>query len=1003
MRLKKLAVLVLVAALLLPMCLHRIQADPTDTVYVRKHVSMVYDNSGSMSAALNNAKNLKWTYASYATQIFAGLLNDTDSLTMTLMNPKSGVDTLEVDLSADRQAQVDKLLSLTNYAKGGTPLNSLVDAEKVLTEKGLLSDEQIGNSVISKSEQFWLVLTTDGRFENGTVTKEELEITLEELLKKYSNLQLVYFGIGTEGDTSDQQAYDLRESDRLKAYANFTPVYAEKQDQIVTTMQDLANRISGRYSVSQGIVFDGAEVTVRVSGETSPIRNMAILAQNTNAKLLSAEDEDGNPLIVNRPASHQYPVNNAYDNMPSGTKGAHTALLTNPDGKFSPGTVKLVFSEPVNQQDFSLMYEPAVYVQLTLQQKDASGNWVDVPYGQKVPGGAPLRVSYEILEDGTNQPLDAAKLPGVITDQITCGNQKISRDTEFTAPAGNSVITAVVSMMDGAYTVSTVRQLQTLNLNDYTFQISDPLSFYPDELAANTDQHIEFKVLFEGKPATADQLTDFSINAGDLQGMVTTPGGGVFRFTPRQENRAPGEMQVELCFGGKSVASQKVTVKELIISYAATAGDSMTLFSNEVAANVKPIVFTVTRTRGTVTGPLPEEEAGDFTVEAKNADGTVLGGVTTFSDGQLRFVPNDAAAPVGDYTVTLYRQGVALATAQVSILQYNAQFTAEVFRVGDGKLDMFRLADNESALAFVIYADGVPCTATQLQSMAGTILQLQHDGPEAVKLDITYGTHDGKPAIIARPTTGAGNWLSLLFQRMDLATRYVFGTLKDGPLTMQLTVQAAKGTQISGALDMTHDPADVIKYVIIAALLLILAVLILLVLLANMAMPRICRGTVICYTGQVDKKGNVIFVDSTKELKRVFYPKLTWAAQRYENVDGLSFVAEDREYFTKDTPICLLPNDENLSRYRYNDSQSSVEKIMRTINRHYGQSFPLSDIRDDLGGVQVGDNLTEEDKYCRQHMSDGSCVIYEHGSILNIWIYMQGRQKQQTNEENSEY
>ena len=71
-----------------------------ETVYVRKHVSLLYDDSGSMN---QNAGNLKWCYASYAAQTFAGLLNDTDTLSLTFM--KVGEPAIPVDLTQDRQPE----------------------------------------------------------------------------------------------------------------------------------------------------------------------------------------------------------------------------------------------------------------------------------------------------------------------------------------------------------------------------------------------------------------------------------------------------------------------------------------------------------------------------------------------------------------------------------------------------------------------------------------------------------------------------------------------------------------------------------------------------------------------------------------------------------------------------------------------------------------------------------------------------------------------------------
>lgn len=843
MRMKRFAVILIAALLLVQLCVPGSQAAPTDTVYVRKHVSLVYDNSGSMSMEIPGSDNLKWTYASYAAQVFAGLLNDTDTLTMTFMNPTKSTQSLEVDLKADRQAQVDRIFNATNYANGGTPFESVTDAKEVLLNKGLLSDSQVGDNQINMSEQFWLVLTTDGHFDYQS--SDDLISELETLLMTYSNLQVVYFGIGTEGDNSDQAAYDLRNCQELKAYPNFTPVYAEKQEQIVSTMQELANRISGRYSVSDGVKFDGNEVTLRISGETSPIRNVALLAQETDAQLLGAEDENGNPLTIARSANVNYPHNSNYDNLPDDIKGGHIALITCPDGKFPPGTVKLTFSEPVSQNGFSLMYEPAVYVKLIIESKDASGNWVEVPYGQKVNSGSPMRVSYSVCEDGTDTPIEPSKLPGVTTEQITCGDVQVGKGSEFQAPAEATTITATVSMMDGAYTVSTSRNLQVISLQDYTFEVSDALSFYPNELDINTTQYIEFKVLYQGKAATGNQLADFTVDGGSLQGTLTTPKDGVFRFTPKQANCAPGDYPVNLTLSGQTVASQNVTVKEMVTSYTAEAGDGLVLLSNEVAANTKPIVFQVTCIRGNEKTPLAQEDAGLFQIKAVNAEGVEMKGVTTYeAGGQLHFVANDPDAPVSDYTVSLYWQDQVLASAQISILKYNAQYTAEVFLTGENTLNRLNLRNNTNALAFVIYADGEPCTGVQLQNMIGQQLLLQTNPDyKQIRLQMSVSAHDGKPALIVCPTTAAGNVVADFFQTLQI----VCGAVRNGPLAIALTVQAEKGTQVTGTLEITHDPAEMLKWILILIAVVACLVILTLMILCNLHKPRIARGDIYYY------------------------------------------------------------------------------------------------------------------------------------------------------------
>lgn len=904
--------LLLVAVLLSTLLVSPALADQTaDTVYVRKHISLLYDNSGSMSQKLEKVDNLKWSYASYAAQMFASLLNDTDSLSFTFMNETNSMRKLEVDLTADRQGQVDKILKATNFAKGGTPIESIEEAKKTLVGKGLRSDSQMGNDPIDKSQQYWLVLTTDGNFQN--TSSDQLVERLEKLLQEYSNLQVVYFGIGTEGDNSDEAALNLKGNKTLAAYPNFTAVYAEKQDQILETMQMLANRISGRYSVSSGMDFDGSKVSIRVSGETSPIRNIGLLAQNTNAYLVRATAEDGSQLTVSRTSSIQYPNNANYDRMPAGTKGGHTALITSSDGKIPSGTIVLEFSEPVDKNNFSLMYEPAIYVDLTLQYQDDAGNWVDVPYGEKVLAEQDLRVNYVICEDGTNTPIDTSKLPGTTTARIVCGNTAVDPGKAFRLPEGSTTIRAEVSMMDGAYVVSAVRNVTVHSLSGYTFQVSDPLEFYPDQLAENTDAHVEITVLYNGKTPTAGQLADLRLDTGDLQGETTNPGTGIYRFTPRQTDCPVGDYTVRLLFQDQTVASQTVLVKESVITYSAQAGDPLALFNNQLTTNTTPIVFQVTRHRDEEAIPLAQADAGEFRIEAVSANGLQLNGQVSYQpDGQLCFVPDDANGAVGDYSVILYWKDQELARSGVTVMQYNAKFTIEVFHTGDETVDRLNLRKNTDGLAFVVRADGVTVTAAQLEAMLGQQLLLTYT-PELdyMQMDIRAGEYEGQPALIVTPGSTARNGFGAWIKKPFISLKSWAGET----LEVTLTVEAVNGDSATGTLELYSNAVEAIVCFVLPFLILIILYVLGRLIWCGLTMPRIAPGNFCYFHVKVGDKAMVADSPPEKRHKRKEY--LRWKRNPEKlTYKGMTFIANSNCYGRNSSPICVLDGkDPNLRNY----------------------------------------------------------------------------------------
>ncbi len=973
-------------------------AAPDDTVYVKKHISLVYDNSGSMKMELEGTSNLKWTYASYAAQAFAALLNDTDTLDITFMREGRGKEnpSMSLDMSGNRQAQVDKLLNATKTAESDTPWSAVTDAVNKLVKRGLLSDAQIGDNEVNKNEQYWLVLTTDGVFED-TPDGKTVDVLIEELLKKYSNLQVVYFGIGTKGDSSKYSAKDLSKNAKLNAYSNFTAAFAEHQDQIVATMQTLANRVSGRYSVTEGLKINGTTVTLRISGESSPIRNIAILAQETDAKLVSAKDSKGNALKIVRNATINYPKNKNYDNVADSVKGGYAALITSDSGKIAPGTVTLAFSKAVNANKFSLMYEPAVYVDITVETKDENGEWVAIPHGQKIDGGKPVRIGYAVCEDGTNVPIDPSKLPGESSVQMSCGDQDITAGETLNIPAGNTSIKATVSLMDGAYTVSAVRNIVVISLDGYTYEMSDPLEFYPDEIATNTAQYIDFKILYEGKAATADQVTEFTVDGGELQGKLTTPKAGVFRFTPSHANCPIGEYPIKLCFQGRAVATQTVKVKEEVITYSAVAGEGLALFSNQVSSNTTPVIFTVTKHRGEEQTPLIAEDAGLFRAEAKTKDGATLKGTLTFAEGgELHFTPGDNNAAVGSYEVSLYWADNVIATANINILQYDAAYTAEVFTIGDGKVDRFKLWKNKSGLAFVIYADGEPCTGVQLESMLNGVLSLERSPKnKGAKLKMTVGEYDGKAAILVVPggkgRTAFGSWLRNL--------GVICGSVRCGDFDIGLTVNAPKGTTATGTLTVYQHLIDWLLWFFIPLLILGLIVFILRVLYCNKVRPKIAAGTMYYYTAE--KAGDIeysITLQNDYYHKTKFRPFL-WKKpeedrfiQKEEKKLDLSNVQAQSGYSRPAPPRCTVTGTvKQLSSYYFMTNQAF--HTIEFLSSNASTLVTAYEFEQHFNGIQMFRNLktTSESENVEQPMTfSQNKIIYQKESAehIKIWYYV---------------
>lgn len=953
MGLKRITALLCLLVLLMGLLAPGVYAAREDTVYVRKHVSLLYDNSGSMKMPLTGTKNLKWAYGSYAAQMFAGLLNDMDTLSVTFMNSKDAAgqihssltDSISLPMTGDRQAQVTKLLERTGWATGNTPVTSIHDALDVLIRQGLKSDAELAGAELSGAEQYWLVLTTDGVFDTSEADKEayynlpadEVAATIEQILDDYSSLQVVYFALGAKNDTSKYKAVDFGTYSTLTAYPNFTSFYAEDQDKIVDTMQTLSNRISGRYAVSEGLSADGNTVTMTISGESSPVRNIAVLAQRTNARLVSAKMADGTALDIVRSARVEYPQNEEYDQMDPGTLGGYSAVVSCGAGKIPAGKVVLTFDQPVSVSDLSLMYEPAIYVSLDLQRQTADGGWEDVPYSGKLVEGDTLRVQYAICEDGSDEPIDPARLPGKTLAEISCDGEAMELGEAFTVKAGSSLLTATVSMMDGAYCVTTSRTLRGLKFTDFQVSSSGPLTMRLNDLKENKDLSVDFTVSMDGIPATNDQLASFTLDMGGLEGDVTLPGGGVVRFTPCAPEGSSGTYTVCLSCDGQNKATETVTVEPNPTTYSAEAGDALAVYDKDVPDNTEGLRFFVTAHKDEGDFPVNVEESFAFSVVAEDSQGQPLDGTLKFvTDGEIAFVPGGNDARVGDYTVTLYYGDQILAAGQVAVLRYNAQYRVEPLLPENREVRRFDLLHNETAVDFAVYADGVPCTEEQLSAMLGGIIRTEMDRGGLIRLDVTVEQRNGISVVRARPASTTDSAFVAFFQKAFIALGW-FGGVPKGDLTISLTVDAEKGDSASGVLQLTSTAFEDIFYMILLAAILVALVLLSLFIYSNLRMSRIKPGRL--YFFEIAPDGTGYYYrrsSSTRKVYKGLHLRLRPTPQRMRFRDVV-FAADKNDkpagkWGKKRTPVALLSGVHSaLEAFSSVDQSDDADKLIREL------------------------------------------------------------------------
>lgn len=450
------------------------EEDKDQALYIEKYVSVLYDNSGSMT---NSDK--RQYYATYAFKMLASMMSENDTLWVTPMNkggaPASINDVVTFPFTSDRESDIATFTnkhfgsssSLTFGPNGNTPLTSI----SVAVER-LFKTDDIENYDETRERKRWLVIMTDGIFTDENKKEVKIETSVNEIVRvldEYPEMNVIYLGMGAAADLSGTEYVDSKDNDAVKQ----NPLAAEKYkgrfygkmantaDNIVASMRDVINLMSDRYTLTSDkadfitVSPDGLTATVKLTGEVAfPLSSISFAVQNFGGKLVKATY-----------AGLEFTPDNCKITAPTelNMQSGATGIIRNPNlfnTSDSTGDLVLYFDKPITKEKIALMAEPSLYIRPYFLYEQ-NGAWVEgteIDIMKRVQAGGKIKVGYRVYNgandraytDMNAQPLSEANATLYVRNAFFQDGLTGVSDP-ITLQDGSNQIKLNVSLMKGVY------------------------------------------------------------------------------------------------------------------------------------------------------------------------------------------------------------------------------------------------------------------------------------------------------------------------------------------------------------------------------------------------------------------------------------------------------------------------------------------------------------------------------------------------------------------------
>jgi len=442
MRKNFLSILCLILSLVLSICILGVDAEETSNKTIKKVVSIVYDDSGSM-----NSENEDWAYASYSLQNLVGLMNEQDELGVVKMSEPTQM--IQFDLS-NNELRKNDIKSIEGWIPiGGTPFSAVDTAINWMKDKKTTYAD-------SRTVEFWLVILTDGNFSDYPSNINEYLTNLKTFMGN-SKFESVFVAIGN-------QVPDTVKKDWSSITGSHVITSSNSSD-IINAMSEVSGLLLGQGGKETQLDISLSQNKKEITFESYfPLKKFIVYQQNQNLEIKNISANEANVKVTA----------NFTANNPGKKKVTSKTIHCEADGTYfiPAGKTNIQFTSEIDTSNnkLKILTEPAVDVKLKVLDK--TGKEIKDLNSISVTEGELIEFVSIVTSSIDKSPIDLKKWQNELSAELVINNQTIemkydSKDNAFYATY------QVTSGGNLAYS--------TVTLPGYFRAKSDMLNLYPKE------------------------------------------------------------------------------------------------------------------------------------------------------------------------------------------------------------------------------------------------------------------------------------------------------------------------------------------------------------------------------------------------------------------------------------------------------------------------------------------------------------------------------------------